>query len=62
MNTEVSLIIICTILVALLALTFLSSGKECVILLTGESFTVSNCAINSDLVELVKEQQNLFHC
>lgn len=62
MSTEVSLFIACVVLAVLLAVSYLTNYRECVILLTGESFTVSNCAINSDLIELVKEQQNLFHC
>nr|AGZ15214.1 triple gene block 3 [Cowpea mild mottle virus]QAU20932.1 triple gene block 3 [Cowpea mild mottle virus] len=37
-------------------------NKSCVIYLTGESFTVSNCQINQALVDLVREQREVLSC
>nr|AHG23047.1 triple gene block p3 [Cowpea mild mottle virus]AHG23053.1 triple gene block p3 [Cowpea mild mottle virus] len=37
-------------------------NKSCVIYLTGESFTVSNCQINQNLVNLVREQREILSC
>nr|UGL76523.1 triple gene block protein 3 [Chrysanthemum virus R] len=47
--------ILLSVFVCLVSLYFLhgySRSSECVILVSGESFKIVNCAINSDLVEL----------
>uniref|UniRef100_A0AAU7LL51 Movement protein TGBp3 n=1 Tax=Okra mild mottle virus TaxID=3161050 RepID=A0AAU7LL51_9VIRU len=37
-------------------------SSSCVLYLTGESFSISNCPINSDLADLVREQRELLSC
>nr|UDF48726.1 triple gene block protein 3 [Cowpea mild mottle virus] len=37
-------------------------NNYCVLLLTGESFTISNCKINQDLVDLIREQRDFLNC
>nr|WMX25325.1 triple gene block protein 3 [Cowpea mild mottle virus] len=56
-------LIIGVILLFLLTLSvynYLSSS--CVLYLTGESFSISNCPINSELANLVREQRELLSC
>nr|URX65518.1 triple gene block protein 3 [Cowpea mild mottle virus] len=37
-------------------------SNNCVLLLTGESFTISNCKVNQDLVNLIREQRDYLSC
>lgn len=56
-------IIFGVLLLALISLSvynYLSSN--CVLYLTGESFSISNCPINKDLADLVREQRELLSC
>nr|URX65506.1 triple gene block protein 3 [Cowpea mild mottle virus] len=37
-------------------------NSYCTLYLTGESFTISNCGINQDLIDLIKEQREIINC
>lgn len=56
------------IVVGVLAISLLAIGfynylsSSCTLYLTGESFSISNCPINSDLANLVREQRELLSC
>lgn len=60
--TEVKIIVSVVTLSILLYSLWEILNKSCVIYLTGESFTVSNCQINQALVDLVREQREVLSC
>nr|UOF93345.1 triple gene block protein 3 [Cowpea mild mottle virus] len=60
--TEVKIIVSVVLLSCLLYSCWEFLNKSCVIYLTGESFTVSNCQVNQDLVNLVREQREILSC
>lgn len=56
-------IIIGVLLLALISLSIYNYlNSNCVLYLTGESFSISNCPINEDLTNLVREQRELLSC
>nr|QZA75358.1 triple gene block protein 3 [Cowpea mild mottle virus]UZP17170.1 triple gene block 3 [Cowpea mild mottle virus] len=56
-------IILSTLILALISLGFYNYlSSSCVLYITGESFSISNCPVNSDLANLVREQRELLSC
>lgn len=60
--TEIKIIVVIVLSSVLLYSSWEFLNKSCVIYLTGESFTVSNCQVNQDLVNLVREQREILSC
>lgn len=60
--TEIKIIVVIVLSSVLLYSFWEFLNKSCVIYLTGESFTVSNCQVNQDLVNLVREQREILSC
>nr|QBA83597.1 triple gene block protein 3 [Cowpea mild mottle virus] len=60
--TEVKIIVAIVLLSILLYSVWEFLNKSCVIYLTGESFTISNCQIDQNLVDLVREQREILSC
>lgn len=60
--TEIKIIVVIVLSSVLLYSFCEFLNKSCVIYLTGESFTVSNCQVNQDLVNLVREQREILSC
>nr|AGS13109.1 TGB3 [Cowpea mild mottle virus] len=60
--TEVKIIVSVVTFSILLYSLWETLNKSCVIYLTGESFTVSNCQVNQALVDLVREQREVLSC
>lgn len=60
--TEIKIIVAIVLSSILLYSIWELLNKSCVIYLTGESFTVSNCQINQNLVNLVREQREILSC
>nr|ABL09854.1 7K movement protein [Cowpea mild mottle virus] len=60
--TEVKIIVSVVTFSILLYSLWEALNKSCVIYLTGESFTVSNCQVNQALVDLVREQREVLSC
>lgn len=60
--TEIKIIVAIVLSSILLYSIWELLNKSCVIYLTGESFTVSNCQINQNLVDLVREQREILSC
>nr|QTG11207.1 triple gene block 3 [Cowpea mild mottle virus] len=61
-STEIKIIVAIVLSSILLYPIWELLNKSCVIYLTGESFTVSNCQINQNLVNLVREQREILSC
>nr|AGS13085.1 TGB3 [Cowpea mild mottle virus] len=61
-STEIKIMVAIVLSSILLYSIWELSNKSCVIYLTGESFTVSNCQINQNLVNLVREQREILGC
>nr|WKW35489.1 triple gene block protein 3 [Cowpea mild mottle virus] len=61
-STEIKIIVAIVLSSILLYSIWEFLNKSCVIYLTGESFTVSNCQINQNLVNLVREQREILSC
>nr|AGZ15239.1 triple gene block 3 [Cowpea mild mottle virus]AGZ15259.1 triple gene block 3 [Cowpea mild mottle virus]AGZ15269.1 triple gene block 3 [Cowpea mild mottle virus]WHF58456.1 triple gene block 3 protein [Cowpea mild mottle virus] len=61
-STEIKIIVTIVLSSILLYSIWELLNKSCVIYLTGESFTVSNCQINQNLVNLVREQREILSC
>nr|UJG81403.1 movement protein [Cowpea mild mottle virus] len=60
--TEVKIIAVIVLSSILLYSILEFFNKSCVIYLTRESFTVSNCQVNQNLVDLVREQREILSC
>lgn len=60
--TDVKIIVAIILFSVLLYSLWELLNKSCVIYLTGESFTVSNCQVNQNLVDLVREQREILSC
>ncbi|QYF50274.1 MAG: triple gene block protein 3 [Zhejiang betaflexivirus 2] len=60
--TEIKVIVLVSLLSVLFYSVWEFLNKSCVIYLTGESFTISNCQINQDLVDLIREQREILSC
>nr|QTG11216.1 triple gene block 3 [Cowpea mild mottle virus] len=61
-STEIKIIVAIVLSSILLYSIWELLNKSCVIYLIGESFTVSNCQINQNLVNLVREQREILSC
>nr|QBQ65788.1 triple gene block p3 [Cowpea mild mottle virus] len=61
-STEIKIIVAIVLSSILLYSIWELLNKSCIIYLTGESFTVSNCQINQNLVNLVREQREILSC
>nr|AGS13115.1 TGB3 [Cowpea mild mottle virus] len=61
-STEIKIIVAIVLSSILLYSIWELLNKSCVIYLTGESFTVFNCQINQNLVNLVREQREILSC
>lgn len=60
--TEIKVIVLVSLLSVLFYSVWEFLNKSCVIYLTGESFTISNCQINQNLVDLIREQREILSC
>lgn len=60
--TEIKVIVLVSLISVLFYSVWEFLNKSCVIYLTGESFTISNCQINQDLVDLIREQREILSC
>nr|UDF48732.1 triple gene block protein 3 [Cowpea mild mottle virus] len=59
-NAVLVSLIVLSLVISLSFYSYLNS--YCTLYLTGESFTISNCGINQDLIDLIKEQREILNC